>query len=766
MLCRLEPHESGETDVILLGHSMGGLLLAETVLLPARSQWSSPLEHRVLGTINFDTPFLGMHPGIIKAGLESIFRSDDSPPPVAGQAQAGDIMDPNYNPPFFNDTRLPVRSAWRNAAHFVNKHSNNLTNATKQAFASHIEFGKCMADYDGLKIRYCRIRMLEDENLERRRTVVHGNRPPPRIRFVNYYTASTGRPKKPKAPAENLSPVERTPSMNAPIAVHATSANHRHRSAALPNLTRPEKAAAIPVEDSDDETVLSDLSDLDTVDDLESNFDDDSTIDGEAVSYINEKGPRVSAPIPRRPVPEFGGASSSQLRSIDPEPYNEPRWSERQSVSESIDGFDPSQPGLPPEPEAPGPPPSAHQFADVEKYRAELHEHGVASKAYFREAKRHQKALFDQFMAESKARTAACHAEIKRQSELLAEEGKRIGEAVRENGRIVTEISQEEIQSLLAHRKMVAEYMQQCGPRLSAKLNKVDKKLAGQQAKIARKVQQDRDKMQQKQAKMRKRLNRPGLSKSQASSSTTTDTMSRADSSDDLETLASNDSFFNATKPFAGIGISGYERSLDHGARKVIEIGTAAPTYGPPPPPGAASKGYDIETAPIADSIRHSQILDTNADISDSPYELFTPTTSGSQISLQTEPAVGTFSYDTITPQSSNTSASTNTSHDPMEDRTSTPKPAKDKKFCSLPPADASGAYDPTWVRVYMENVDEVGAHCGLFFSNAPSDGPADSQGWSYRYAKLVGDVSERIEVWIGDEMTRRAVEMLGEEVD
>lgn len=55
---------------------------------------------------------------------------------------------------------------------------------------SHLEFGSCLADYSGLKDRYRMIRELED---------VPGPNPP-RVRFVNYYTASTGPPKKPKSP--------------------------------------------------------------------------------------------------------------------------------------------------------------------------------------------------------------------------------------------------------------------------------------------------------------------------------------------------------------------------------------------------------------------------------------------------------------------------------------------------------------------------------------------------------------------------------------
>jgi hypothetical protein len=71
-------------------------------------------------------------------------------------------------------------------------------------------------------------------------------------------------------------------------------------------------------------------------------------------------------------------------------------------------------------------------------------------------------------------------------------------------------------------------------------------------------------------------------------------------------------------------------------------------------------------------------------------------------------------------------------------------KKKKNKKFCTLP-SKVNGAIDPTWVDVYMDGVDEVGAHCGLFFS-----GP--------HYDKLVGDVSSRVIGWVQDDMTKRAI--------
>lgn len=66
-------------------------------------------------------------------------------------------------------------------------------------------------------------------------------------------------------------------------------------------------------------------------------------------------------------------------------------------------------------------------------------------------------------------------------------------------------------------------------------------------------------------------------------------------------------------------------------------------------------------------------------------------------------------------------------------------QPKKLRKFCSLP-----SKTDPTWVDVYMADVDEVGAHCGLF---AP--GP--------HYDKLVGDVGSRVMAWVHEDMSTRA---------
>ncbi|KAI6630711.1 hypothetical protein MCOR07_000269 [Pyricularia oryzae] len=87
----LSPHEGPTTDVVLVGHSMGGLLAADVVLLPApgvQGGGRRVRRHRILGTVSLDSPFLGLHPGIITAGIASLFRKSPEPPGKDAWAEA------------------------------------------------------------------------------------------------------------------------------------------------------------------------------------------------------------------------------------------------------------------------------------------------------------------------------------------------------------------------------------------------------------------------------------------------------------------------------------------------------------------------------------------------------------------------------------------------------------------------------------------------------------------------------------------------------
>ncbi|EXJ77318.1 hypothetical protein A1O3_09544 [Capronia epimyces CBS 606.96] len=201
----LAAHESDSTDIILVGHSLGGILAAEVVLIPSNDPGSHLFQHQILGLIAFDTPFLGMHPGVIGTGIASLFRT---PPQIKESAVPGASLnldlfsapqDATYNPSYQNDVHLANRKGkLQKAWYFWNKHAGELAKATRSYVSSHLEFGGCLADYPGLIKRYRAIRALEDVEETMKRRAPNG-RLLKRVRFVNYYSASTG-PVKEKPP--------------------------------------------------------------------------------------------------------------------------------------------------------------------------------------------------------------------------------------------------------------------------------------------------------------------------------------------------------------------------------------------------------------------------------------------------------------------------------------------------------------------------------------------------------------------------------------
>ena len=421
----LEPHEGPDTDVMLLGHSMGGLLSAEVALLEGR---------RILGTINFDTPFLGMHPGVIASGLGSLFRPvPDSPTPTSGQNVAGTqggsqtstnegvqssasssyfrsdatestmiptqsssttitpistaldlpTKDPNFDPPFVNDVRLPQRSAWSNAWHFLNKHSDDLRKATQSYVKSHLEFGGAMADYKGLKNRYQKIRALEDIQSARR------------IRFVNYYTASTGRPKKPKEPSPCSSQTQngRMDEDPRPMALET----HEGSSDTLEGHS-PEQSLRIPITEQHEEEVVGEdgpscdkaLSNAkESIANLEGAIPDANqamnqlhpapVIDGEGEEDIDDQNKPVSLEHSESNVISDTGLSKSPSAASEKVPPSRPA------------------PVLPPVPTAPEEPASfdPNLFPDKDTRKLAEKEHSRQVKAYKQAVKDRDKTIAD-----------------------------------------------------------------------------------------------------------------------------------------------------------------------------------------------------------------------------------------------------------------------------------------------------------------------------------------------------------------------------------
>lgn len=364
---------------------MGGLLSAEVVLLPPRGPASfvgEAFRHRILGIINFDVPFLGMHPGIISAGLSSIFNpAEKSPerdshlntpsthssvstldlgPPLHNDTLfSSNPNDPNYNPRFDNDVVLPMRKGWQNALHFIQKHSDGLVEASKQLVKSHLEFGGTMADYPGLKRRYTRVRALEEEDVAKRKTAVAdaGRNPEwvPRVRFVNFYTASTGRPKKPKTPQPGVASTD----FGMSDLSLATSSQGLHSTRSLSDSISPQ----ISIEEQGDDA----------------GSDDETSHEPEELELI-----------PPTPISDH---ELTPTPSLNHEPSV---LSQESSAPASV-----SLPEIPPPPVEPTPP-DLSSCSDEGARKAVTKEHEQALKKYKRAVKDRNNAIKEQAKAEEK----------------------------------------------------------------------------------------------------------------------------------------------------------------------------------------------------------------------------------------------------------------------------------------------------------------------------------------------------------------------------
>ncbi|CAG7935797.1 unnamed protein product [Penicillium nalgiovense] len=194
----LSPHEADDLDVILLGHSLGGILAADV----ARLRQDGKPKHRILGVAGFDVPFLGIHPRVIATGTMGLIPKKDpeDEDKLATEQESLDLdsgfkpapFKPNFDPPFMNDVRLVDRGFLKGMMHFVNKNTDNLSRSIFNRVVSPFKFAGCVNDYSELRRRYRHLMELEAAESS-----------PWRVRFVNYYTVSTGRkPRKSKTKAE------------------------------------------------------------------------------------------------------------------------------------------------------------------------------------------------------------------------------------------------------------------------------------------------------------------------------------------------------------------------------------------------------------------------------------------------------------------------------------------------------------------------------------------------------------------------------------
>ncbi|KAJ7672380.1 hypothetical protein DFH06DRAFT_91764 [Mycena polygramma] len=200
--------------VILLAHSMGGLLAADAAT--DSSNYGTPRSRRILGVVAFDVPYLGMHPHVVISGIASLFPDDNpdkttagdmnqhsdvqivddqvtddwdgfkrnldakrssrsrshSPVPPQSPAASPPPPPPEYSalaPPTPTPFGLPASPLIDKTLSFLSTHSNDPLvrwarkhsdepfRAGMRFVVEYFQFGSCMFDPSGLKVRYARL---------------------------------------------------------------------------------------------------------------------------------------------------------------------------------------------------------------------------------------------------------------------------------------------------------------------------------------------------------------------------------------------------------------------------------------------------------------------------------------------------------------------------------------------------------------------------------------------------------------------------------
>ncbi|GAB1198752.1 hypothetical protein APSETT444_008081 [Aspergillus pseudonomiae] len=151
----------------------------------------------VLGVVCWATAFT--RPGYIGAmttGIGRLLRhkpeeTSDTTNSVASINESISSPDTTFNPAFQNDVKLTQWNGWDGAWHFISKYSHHLSRSILQYAYSYYDHAGCMNNYPELFKRHKQLMKLEaiDEFSQDAQAQSRGAS---RVRFVNYFTKSTG----------------------------------------------------------------------------------------------------------------------------------------------------------------------------------------------------------------------------------------------------------------------------------------------------------------------------------------------------------------------------------------------------------------------------------------------------------------------------------------------------------------------------------------------------------------------------------------------
>jgi hypothetical protein len=315
--------------------------------------------------------------------------------------------DPYFNPPFVNDVQFKDRGFLNNVIHFTKKHMDeNLVSAAKNHIMAHLEFGSCLADYPGLNQRYNRIRQLEDVDVWKGRENP-GYVAPTRVRFVNYFTISTGRVSKPKSPGSSPGLEPSTASTLTTTATPATDASRRDPSDTKSGPLTPRISIADP--DGGQPKIL------------ELSSPNPEEISDQPPAYSLEQPPATATPTP----------TSTSTDPTSPAPADVKTSTPSRAIDPHADLHLPAIPDLP----SPPTPLDLSQYPDPAARKQAEKEYKSALKTYDQAVKSRDKVLAERTKLVEKSKSKAEKDAAKEAAKLAKEAAKKEAQAAKDQAK-------------------------------------------------------------------------------------------------------------------------------------------------------------------------------------------------------------------------------------------------------------------------------------------------------------------------------------------
>lgn len=276
-------------------------------------------------------------------------------------------------------------------AHFAKKHySEGIFTSAYQHLLSHLEFGGCLADYSGLNNRYNKLRRLED--IDELHAGGASGRQEPRVRFVNYYTVSTGIPKTPP-PAPPTAPPKRADTHLRPIASPSHQSSAGQSGASTPRIS---------IEDYSDSERVQTLEVLDPVPMADSDTEEQPNPQASgSVTKIEDSGDHGAHQVDGDPSAKAEGTSTSEPHTAN---------------GDDLKDFENGLPAIPDPPEPPEAP-DFERYTDKDAKKQAEKEFKRVQKTYDQAVKNREKAVKERQKLVEKRRKKAQKEAEKRQKE-------------------------------------------------------------------------------------------------------------------------------------------------------------------------------------------------------------------------------------------------------------------------------------------------------------------------------------------------------------